>query len=66
MPVRHLLADARAAQAAAEAAARPSGDDVLDEALYDATVKEVEAGVLRGPVEPDALTASYGLWAPAR
>ena len=65
--VRDLIERAPAAQAVA-AEVRHSGDAELDQALWEATLKEVrESKVLAGPVSAQELTAKYGRrWVPCR
>ena len=64
--VGELLAQSRSAQAAARLATTRSGDDELDEEVYAATAKEIEAGLLREPFEARELDERLGLWTPAR
>ena len=66
MSVGELLARSRSAQAAARLATTRSGDDELDEEVYAATAKEIEAGLLREPFEARELDERLGLWTPAR
>ena len=64
--VRDLLAQSRAARAAARIATRASGDEELDREVIRVTKEEVSKGWMRGLFTEEQLNEKYGLWTAAR
>ena len=64
--VRELLAQSRAARAAARIATRASGDEELDREVIRVTKEEMSKGWMRGPFTEEQLNEKYGLWTAAR
>ena len=65
LPQKLWLRSARV-RAALEAAAGPSGDRMLDEAVEKITLEEVQAGWLSGLHSAEPLDAKLGQWLPSR